>query len=307
VVTEEECPQDCICKTEVEAKRLGLSLCQGERIECGLDSAGNVLYCYERPSDEQECPQECECLTEAQAREKGYNWCQNQKIECGQDPTTGVTKYCFEKPTEVVECPDPCICATKIEAERLGLEPCPGERVELIDPATGEGTGIYVVRAMICGYQNGQEMFCYLPPEEEEEDCPSGCVCLTELEAKRGGYSFCGGKRISCDYEPGTSQKWCYEKAVPARITIEPTQDGNPIGTTHTVTVRVYDAYGNPVANANVSINVNGANSYASGTVTTNSSGKAEFDYSGKNIGSDTIVATLGNLSATAFKEWYRK
>jgi hypothetical protein len=69
----------------------------------------------------------------------------------------------------------------------------------------------------------------------------------------------------------------------------------------------VYDAYGDPLANATVSISVSGANSYTSGTVTTNSSGKAEFEYSGKNIGSDIIQATIGGVSATAFKEWYRK
>ncbi len=286
VVTEEECPQGCICKTEVEAKRLGLSPCPGERIECGLDSAGNVLYCYERPSDEQECPQGCECLalTPAEAEKEGLVQCLD--VSCGTD-ASGRTMYCYRK-TAQVECPQGCECLalTPAEAEKKGLVQC-------LDVSCGTD-------------DSGRMMYCYLPPEEEE-DCPSGCVCLTELEAKRGGYSFCGGKRISCDYEPGTSEKWCYEKAVPARITIEPTQAGNPIGTTHTVTVRVYDAYGNSVANANVSINVNGANSYASGAVTTNSSGKAEFDYSGKNIGSDTIVATLGNLSATAFKEWYRK
>jgi hypothetical protein len=305
VTTQEECPQDCICKTEAEAKRLGLLLCQGKRIECGVDAAGNMLYCYERPSDEQECPPECECLTKPYAEEHGYSLCNGQEIKCGTD-SSGVNMYCYDRPNFIDECPDPCICATQAEAERLGLELCPGERVELIDPATGAGTGIYVVKPLVCGYQNGQELYCYLPPEDEE-DCPPQCVCLTEVEAKReGSYSLCGGKRISCS-EPGASQKWCYEEAVPARITLEPTQDGNPIGTTHTVTVRVYDAYGDPVANANVSINVNGVNSYASGIVTTNSSGKAEFEYPGKSIGSDIIEARIGNLSATAFKEWYRK
>jgi hypothetical protein len=216
--------------------------------------------------------------------------------------------YCYDRPDFVDECPDPCICATTGEAERLGLELCPGERVELIDPVTGEGTGIYVLKPLRCGSQNNQDMYCYLPPEEEEEeDCPAGCVCLSDLEAKRGSYSLCGGKRISCQYEPGSAQKWCFEQAVPTRITLEPTQDANPIGTTHTVTVMVYDAYGDPLANATVSISVSGANSYASGTVTTNSSGKAEFEYSGKNIGSDIIQATIDGISATAFKEWYRK
>jgi len=285
VVTEKECPQGCLCKTEAEAKRLGLSLCQGERIECGVDAAGNVKYCYERPSEEQECPQDCLCLAEAQAREEGYTWCQGEVKECGVDAITGAKKYCFEK----YECPRGCECLTKAYAEEHGFSLCDGLEIR-------------------CGTDaSGVAMYCYEKPAEEEEDCPPGCVCLSELEAKRGNYTFCGGERISCDYEPGASQKWCYEKAVPARITIEPTQDANPIGATHTVTIMVYDAYGNPMPNVNVSVNVNGANSYASGTVTTNASGKAEFDYSGKNVGSDTIVATVGNLSATAFKEWYQR
>jgi hypothetical protein len=285
VVTQEECPQGCVCKTEVEAKRLGLSPCPGERIECGVDADGNVLYCYEQPSEEQECPQGCECLTKPYAEELGYSLCNGQEIQCGTD-TSGLVMYCYERPTVVIDCPDECACYTEAEAKRLGLSRCPGE-------------------TRVCGYQNGQEMYCYLP--EEEEDCPPQCACLTELEAKRGSYSLCGGKRVSCEYQTGSAQKWCYEKAVPTRITLEPTQDANPIGTTHTVTVMVYDAYGDPLANATVSINVSGANSYASGTVTTNSSGKAEFEYSGKNIGSDIIKATIGSISATAFKEWYRK
>jgi hypothetical protein len=275
VVTEEECPQGCICRTEAEAKRLGLTLCQNRRIECGVDAAGNLLYCYERPSEEQECPQDCECLSKPYAEEHGYSLCNGREIQCGVD-ASGLVLYCYEEPAETFECPDECSCYTEVEAKRLGLSRCQAE------------TGV-------CGYQNGEEMYCFQLAEEEDE-CQSGCVCLTELEAKRGSYSLCGGKRIPCEYEPGAAQKWCYERAVPTRITIDPSQDANPIGTVHTVTITVYDAYGDPIANAKVSVSISGANSYASGTVTTNSSGKAEFEYSGKNTGSDIITASTGNI-----------
>jgi len=286
-VTEEECPQGCLCKTEAEAKRLGLALCQNQRIECGVDAAGNMLYCYERPSEWEECPQGCVCASKPYAEEHGYELCNGREIQCGVD-ADGTLLYCYEEPAEIVECPDDCGCFTEVEAKRLGLSRCPGE-------------------SGVCGYQNGVEMYCFQLEEEEEDECPPGCVCLSDLEAKRGNYSLCGGKRIPCEYEPGAAQKWCYERAVPTRITIDPSQDANPIGTVHSLTIMVYDAYGDPLANAEVSVSVSGANSYASGIVVTNSIGKAEFEYSGKNIGNDIIKASCGSASATAFKEWYRR
>ena len=328
--TAEVCPDTCVCLEQVKALELDYPLCQGRRIVCGRDDQQQEMLCYERPTEEK-CPQGCRCFTKAEADELGYTWCQGQVMDCGEDPVTGDKKYCFEKEyecpdkcecleqgyaskygyvlcngqemkcgtdasgaymycyekPEVVRCPDDCACKTEKEAERLGLAPCPGE-------------------SRVCGYQNGERMYCYQLPSEEEE-CPPGCVCLTELEAKRGNYTWCGGKQMPCGYEPGAPERWCYEIAVPGKIAIEPSQDANPIGTPHTVTITVYDMYGKPMANANVNVNVNGANSYASGTVTTNSSGKATFEYSGKNVGSDTIVATVDKLSATAFKEWYRR
>ena len=282
--TEEACPQGCVCLTGAEVRKLGYPLCQGKQTRCGFDEEGNEIYCYEIPTEEVECPQGCLCLTEAEAREGGYTWCQGVVTECGLDATTGATKYCFEKYT----CPRGCACLSKLEADEKGYPLCEGKEIR-------------------CGTDaSGIAMYCY-EESTEEEACPQGCRCLTELEAKKLGYTWCQGERIPCDYVPGGPTKWCFEEAVPGRITIDPTQDSNPIGTTHTVTVFVYDSYGNPLPNVTVNVSVSGANSYASGTITTNADGKATFDYSGKNVGTDIIVATVDNLSATAYKDWYRR
>lgn len=283
----EECPQGCVCKTQLEAKRLGLSLCQGKQMRCGFDEDGYEMYCYEKPTEEVECPQGCRCLTELEAEEKGYSLCEGKEIRCGTD-ASGVAMYCYEIPTEEVECPQGCKCLA-------------------LTPAEAEKQGLALCADIQCGTDaTGKVMYCYREITKEEE-CPQGCRCITELEAKKLGYTWCQGERIPCDYVPGGPTKWCFEEAVPGRITIDPTQDSNLIGTTHTVTVFVYDSYGNPLPNVTVNVSVSGANSYASGTITTNADGKATFDYSGKNVGTDIIVATVGNLKATAYKDWYRR
>ena len=46
-VDEVDCPKGCKCVTEAEAKRLGLTWCDGEKTSCGHDAAGNLLYCFE--------------------------------------------------------------------------------------------------------------------------------------------------------------------------------------------------------------------------------------------------------------------
>ncbi|MDD5509559.1 MAG: Ig-like domain-containing protein [Dehalococcoidales bacterium] len=285
--TEEQCPDGCVCLTQEKARELGYPICPGETEICGYDAQQNAMYCY-RATTEEECPQGCICMTPAEAEKLGLSLCQNSKIECGVD-AAGNVLYCYERPAETVDCPDECACYTDAEAKRLQLSRCPEE------------TGV-------CGFRDGEEMHCYqLPEEEEEEECPTGCTCLTEMEAKRGSYTLCGGKRIPCEYVPGAAQKWCYERAVAARITITPGQAANPIGTVHTLIIMVYDAYGNPMANAEVTVTISGVNSYASDTVETNSSGEAEFEYSGKNPGSDIIKASIGGISATAYKEWYTR
>ena len=94
---------------------------------------------------------------------------------------------------------------------------------------------------------------------------------------------------------------------MPGRITIEPTQDSNPVGSTHTVTIYVFDTYGEPMSNLTVDISISGGDTSISDTAVTNADGKATYSYSSKNTGTNVIVATVGSLSATAYKDWYRR
>jgi hypothetical protein len=281
--TQVECPQGCQCLslTPAQAQEEGLVQCLD--VSCGTDSAGNVMYCYRRAT-QVECPQGCECLslTPAEAKEKGLVQCLD--ASCGTD-AAGKVMYCYREPTQV-ECPQGCECLslTPAEAEKKGLVQC-------LDASCGTDSA-------------GNVMYCYEETTEQAE-CPQGCRCLTELEAK--GYSLCGGKQIPCGYVVGGPQKWCYEPAVATRLTIEPSQASNLVGAEHTVTVTVYDKYGNPLSNAKVTITVSGAHSLGPTQLTTNTSGKVVFKYTGKNTGTDTIVATIGGLQATAFKTWYRR
>jgi hypothetical protein len=281
-----ECPRwcDCLALTPAEAEERGYSLCNGQEMVCGYDAQQNRMLCYEKAGGE-ECPQGCDCLalTQEEAREEGLVQCSD--ASCGTD-ASGRVMYCYRETTQV-ECPQGCDCLalTPAEAERKGYSLCNGQE-------------------MVCGYDAaGNALYCYEPPVEEE--CPQGCRCLTELEAK--GYSLCGGKQIPCGYVAGGPQKWCYEPAVATRLTIEPTQDSNLVGTEHAVTVTVYDKYGNPLPSATVTFTVTGVHSLGPTQLTTNTSGKAVFEYTGKNTGTDTIVATIGGLQATAFKTWYRR
>ncbi len=330
--TEVECPQGCVCLAETVADGLDYPLCDGEKTWCGTDSTGIDMYCYERTT-QVECPQGCECLalTPAEAREKGLVQCLD--VSCGTD-ADGNMMYCYREPTQV-ECPQGCECLalTPAAAEEQGLAQCLDvscgtdsagnvmycyERATQVEcpqgceclaltPAEAEEKGLAQCLDVSCGTDaSGRVMYCY--EETTEAECPQGCECLSELDARKLGYSsLCGGQYIPCDYVPGGPQKWCYEPAVAARITIEPTQDSNLIGTEHTVTVLVYDKYGNLLPNAKVTITVGGVHSLGPVTLTTNTSGKVVFEYTGKSAGTDTIVATVDGLQATAFKTWYQR
>jgi 5-hydroxyisourate hydrolase-like protein (transthyretin family) len=89
------------------------------------------------------------------------------------------------------------------------------------------------------------------------------------------------------------------------RILIDPAQASNPVGSQHTITVVVYDTNGKPMANVRVKISHTGANSFSPIELTTDGNGKCSYCYTGKNTGTDIIVATVDSLSAKATKEWY--
>ena len=90
-------------------------------------------------------------------------------------------------------------------------------------------------------------------------------------------------------------------------LTLSPPSMFNPIGTSHTVTAHVFDSLG-PFVGDTVAFAVTGGPAAvpSSGSAATGSSGLAQFTFSNTppNLGTNTITATDGALSATATKTW---
>jgi len=86
-------------------------------------------------------------------------------------------------------------------------------------------------------------------------------------------------------------------------LDLTPANDLKPAGTQHCVNAAVKDQLGMPVANANVDFVVTGANP-GTGAAMTDALGIAQFCYTGVNEGRDTIIASVANLSDTAFIFW---
>ncbi|MCK4491445.1 MAG: hypothetical protein KAU03_02395, partial [Candidatus Altiarchaeales archaeon] len=42
-------------------------------------------------------------------------------------------------------------------------------------------------------------------------NCPSSCECMTEENAKKNGYGYCGGKKNLCGYDQYKKPMYCYE------------------------------------------------------------------------------------------------
>ncbi|HLM86775.1 MAG TPA: Ig-like domain-containing protein [Solirubrobacteraceae bacterium] len=80
-------------------------------------------------------------------------------------------------------------------------------------------------------------------------------------------------------------------------ITLIPPSGEDPVGTTHTVTATVSEG-GKPQMGVTVTFKATGPNAQT-GTGTTNASGEATFTYTGEHAGTDTIVASFINKSAT--------
>ncbi len=288
----EACPTGCVCLTKDEAyKRYGdkLTLCQEK--PCGRE--GNIeKYCWKVPTTES-CPTGCTCLAKEEGYKLGYEVCQEQP--CGYDEKLSMAKLCFRRPTTQA-CPSDCKCLTKEEAARSGLTTLCQEQP--------------------CGYIEGPQtgmrtpQYCWKPTLQS---CPAGCACLTDAEAKRLGYtSLCQGQRVLCGYDAQQNPQYCFTKPPEVtqpkvgRIVIDPVSDRNPVGTRHNLTISVYDTNGNSMANVRVKISHTGAHTFAPIELVTDVNGKAGYYYDGKNVGTDTIVATADGVSTKATKEWYQ-
>jgi Bacterial Ig-like domain (group 1)/Beta-propeller repeat len=91
--------------------------------------------------------------------------------------------------------------------------------------------------------------------------------------------------------EPVAAAQKTWTPAAPATLLLTPAADTNPVGTDHTVTATVRDAFGNPTPNVIVRFTVSGSVS-TSGQCTTTAAGQCNFTYSGPTTpGADTISA----------------
>jgi hypothetical protein len=98
---------------------------------------------------------------------------------------------------------------------------------------------------------------------------------------------------------------------ITSNISLSPATATNPVGTSHTVTAKIVDSTGAPVAGKTVTFTVDsGPNAGKTGTGVTNASGEATFTYSDTGgAGADSISAVFttdagAQEKATATKTW---
>jgi len=249
---EAECPQGCVCLYKEDAyKRYGqnATLCQDK--PCSYDEQQNPLYCW-KPAEEAVCPQECACRTEAEAKEQGLVLCQGQKIVCAYDDNQRPTKYCFEKPTAVGRPSltlSPAYAENTVgDSHKVVAKvtkngsPVTGVEVEfkLLEPdsvhsnklgvltrttdASGQATGfnytgdkegkdVIIASATVDGYDLEAQATKAWISKPTEVQCPQGCACRTEAEAKRLGLTWCQGQKTVCEYDAaGNATKYCFEE-----------------------------------------------------------------------------------------------
>jgi len=291
--TEQACPIGCTCLAKDEAaKKFGPDaiLCLKEL--CGYaDAAKQVpLYCW-KPAEVAKCPEGCYCMTVEAAKERGYTE-RCQADPCGRDQYQNPL-YCFKAPVAET-CLTGCACLTKDDVYKR------------------YGDKIVLCQEKPCGYEGNIEKYCWKVPITAS--CPVGCACLTEAEAKKLGYtSLCQGQKTICGYDAQQNPLYCFIKPQEivqpkvGKIVIDLVSDRNPVGTRHNLTIMVYDTNGQPMANVWVKVRHTGANPFAPIELVTDASGKTGYYYDGRNIGTDTIVATADSVSARATKEWYQE
>ncbi|PPD21631.1 MAG: hypothetical protein CTY24_07465 [Methylobacter sp.] len=91
--------------------------------------------------------------------------------------------------------------------------------------------------------------------------------------------------------------------ALITNLTLVPETATNPINTQDCVTAAARDQNSRPLVGIRVDFEVVGANP-ASDFIFTDTSGNAEFCYTGTRVGTDTITASVGNIRDTVTKIW---
>jgi hypothetical protein len=151
---------------------------------------------------------------------------------------------------------------------------------------------------------NGQARFCYTGTKAGDDTI----TAVADRDDPPNGPD--GG-------DPAGTAKKTYNPGPPAKVAVAPTTATNPVRTQHCVTATVTDRFDNPVrAGVDVYFSVTGANPTSTAVkVATDGAGKAQFCYTGRNGGTDTIKAVAdrdtppngpdaGDPFGTASKTW---
>jgi hypothetical protein len=184
-------------------------------------------------------------------------------------------------------------CVTATVRDAFG-NPTPGVKVFFEVTGANSASGTDVTD------DQGKARFCYTGTNAGED------VITAVADANENNQADTG--------EPtGTATK-TYTPADPATLSLDPLTDENPVGTQHTVTATVKDAFGNPTPGIVVRFTVTGSVS-VSGSCTTNAAGQCDFTYDGPELpGADAITAfadtnndedqDLGEPAGAAEKSW---
>ena len=254
-----------------------------------------------KATEEVECPQGCACRTEAEAKRLGLTWCQGQKIVCAYDENQRPTKYCFQKPTE------------EAEPARITLTPTQARNkvctYHKVVATVYDASGNRLVGQKVYFHVDGANTGAGSPPGADfEATTDANGQAVFSYHGENPGEDKITAMAGSAGPVTGAFKTWYTEPTEQPRagkMSISPVQARNAVGNKHTITVIVYDTNGNPMPNVRVRISHTGAHNFAPIELTTDANGKTSYSYTGKNTGTDTIVATVDNLSAKATKEWY--
>jgi hypothetical protein len=198
--TQPECPQGCVCLSKDAAtERYGNNAVTCTDQPCGYDQNKNPLFCWKPTTTTQiECPQGCVCLRKEDAYKRyGQNAQLCQDAPCDYSGQTPL--FCW-KPTITVTpiepvCPQGCYCLSQSDAKNKGYT------VVCSDQPCGND-------------QAGNSMYCFRPPATTtptptQIQCPQGCYCLSQSDAKNKGYTdVCSNQ--SCGSDQYNNPMYCF-------------------------------------------------------------------------------------------------
>jgi len=137
-----------------------------------------------------QCPSPCTCMLPSDAAKmKGYSLCGGKQIICGYDKAQNPL-YCYQPPAATTTPKTPTPTPTTTTTKTLSPTSTP---------------------AMVITASPGS--------------CPSICSCLLSADAKKMGYTLCGGKETLCGYDQYKNPQYCFQKpatTVPSSIPATP-------------------------------------------------------------------------------------